>query len=90
MHQYRFTDEKHTYTRISKIKARGFYYQGSTNIAACPSKLRPGLAKGYPSHVMLKTGEDFDKLLNSFEYYNCNTASEYPMFYLVNERKADQ
>lgn len=86
MHRYIIRDQHATYTRIHKTKARKLLASGATNIAICPSDLRPG----YPiaSHMTMLPNVDFDKATNEFNYYNCQYSSKsYPAYYLVEERK---
>lgn len=61
-------------TKISKTMARTAWMSGDT-IVIVPCKCRPDsfLAcklGGEPAEELTK--ENFDKLVNAFEYYNCN------------------
>ena len=87
MNNYTFGD----FTRINKIQARKLYAEGKT-FYMCPVKLRPG-KPWYPEVLITPNPSDeyrsFEKDLNSFEYYNCNSYSDqYTAFYgKVNKEK---
>lgn len=86
------------FRRIAKIKARKRYDNGET-IYLCPIKLRPGYP-WHPEVAITKTDDrsddmaqyfvsstsEFDNVVNSFEYYNCNySVGIYPAFYVKEE-----
>lgn len=67
------------YTKITKPAARRLYNEGS-KILLTPCKLRPIPCGVYVSRA---SGRDFDKLINEFEYYNCNSETGYYTAYYV-------
>lgn len=94
MNKYSFTDNGHTFERVSKAKAKQAFVAGFT-IAFCPSNLRPG-TMWHPEYITSRemrsdyiaddigAENDFHNLLNSFEYYNCtNTETgKYTAFFI--------
>lgn len=88
-----FENNGKTYKRISKKAARNAYQNGST-VIICPCHLYPfnkwGIAhkmnrKYREEFVIDETGviNDFNNSVNSFEYYNCNSATgNYTAFYM--------
>lgn len=91
MKKYTFTEKGRTYKRISKTAARSAYMGGST-VIICPCNLRP---TQYAHRINRKDREqfvideigvknDFNNLVNSFEYYNCTNAEtgKYTAFYI--------
>ena len=91
MRTYTFTENGHTYKRISKQAARSAYKNGST-VVICPCNLRPtqysrGLnRRDREQFVIDEIGvlNDFNNLVNSFEYYNCanGETGKYAAFYI--------
>ena len=81
MNRYEFTSNGRTFTRVSKATAKKAFVSGFT-IAFCPSNLRPGTI-WHPEYITNRSmradymvddigvENDFNNLLNSFEYYNC-------------------
>jgi hypothetical protein len=79
------------YKRINKTTARREYTAGK-KIVFCPSNLRP-FSFWNPQFITDKATEeeingepqDFDKIVNAFEYYNCtNTETgKYTAFYIA-------
>ena len=80
MNKYSFTDNGRTFERVSKATAKRAFIDGFT-IAFCPSNLRPGTmwhtefitdreARGALYADETGVSNDFNNLLNSFEYYN--------------------
>lgn len=81
MNRYEFTSNGRVFMRVSKAAAKKAFINGNT-IAFCPCNLRPGLP-WYPEYIFSREtrGEyitddksaenDFNNLLNSFEFYNC-------------------
>jgi hypothetical protein len=80
---------KHTFgefTRITKAQARVLWGKGET-IAICPAELRPG-APWHPEATYTaeqQRDNDLDRVVNSFEYYNCQNSEtgKYAAFYLT-------
>ena len=94
MNKYIFAESGRTYKRISKTAARAAYKNGST-VVICPCNLRPFTAwhnehkinrKDRAHLVIDEIGvmNDFDNLINSFEYYNCPNpkTGKYAAFYI--------
>ena len=73
------------YTRIRKDVARRLFNQGRiiyltpSNMAASDSNL---WIKPYP--INNRAGENFDNLVNRFEYYNCNWKLGYYTNFWIN------
>ena len=94
MTEYTFTSQGHTFTRVSKTAAKKAFINGFT-IALCPCKLRPG-TPWYPECIVNREtlGEDpadaeneFNRLLNRFEFYNCtNETGRYTAFFIGKEK----
>lgn len=94
MRKYSYTENGFNFERIDKTTARKAYING-LSVVACPVNLRPG--KPYHPETVLNrknreqftadeigVKNDFDNLINSFEFYNC-TSSEtgrYTAFYI--------
>jgi len=94
MRKYNYTENGFNFERIDKTTARKAYING-LSVVACPVNKRPG--KPYhPETVQNRKNReqftadeigvknDFDNLINSFEFYNC-TSSEtgrYTAFYI--------
>jgi len=94
MRKYNYTENGFNFERIDKTTARKAYING-LSVVACPVNLRPG--KPYHPETVLNrknreqftadeigVKNDFDNLINSFEFYNC-TSSEtgrYTAFYI--------
>lgn len=83
MRSYYFDDNKgDRWLRVNKAKAKKFFLAGK-KVVLCPVNLRPfgnwdiGYAAG-------SDDGDFDKLVNSYEYYNCTSAEagKYCAFYV--------
>lgn len=94
MNKYTFTNKGFTFERINKKEARTAYINGLT-VLVCPVNLHPfnpwGVAtnwnrKDRAQFVIDEIGvkNDFNSLVNSFEYYNCTTAQagRYAAFYI--------
>ena len=80
------------YTRVRKDVARRLFKEGKTiyltpsNIAASDSNI---WVKPYP--VSNRSEENFDNVVNSFEYYNCNREmGYYTNFWIDEEEKVEQ
>ena len=94
MEKYTFSENGHTYKRISKKAARAAYKNGIT-VSICPCNLRPTQCthrinrQGREQFVFDEIGvmNDFNNLLNSFEYYNCvnSETGKYSAFYIEEE-----
>ena len=94
MNKFEFKDNGRTFERVSKAVAKKAFIAGFT-IAFCPSNLRPG-APWHPEYITdremrsdyitddIGAANDFQNLLNSFEYYNCTTSEtgKYSMFFV--------
>lgn len=92
MQHMTFQDSATNYTRISKREARK-RYDNNLPFAICPAKMRPGFP--FASHMMVhptdfkkqELGRTFDKVVNSFTYYNCShETGYYTAFYLTTNR----
>ena len=97
MRKYTFTEKGHTYKRICKKAARSAYMAGLT-VIICPCNLRP-FTPWHNEHRMNRKDRahlvideigvmnDFNNLVNSFEYYNCANAEtgRYTAFYIEEE-----
>lgn len=94
MNKYTFTNKGFTFERINKKEARTAYVNGLT-VLVCPANLHPFSAWGVATQwnrkdraqfVIDEIGvkNDFNNLVNSFEYYNCTTAQagRYAAFYI--------
>lgn len=94
MRKYTFSENGHTYKRINKNAARAAYMDGLT-VVICPCNLRPFTAWHNEHRINRKYREqfvideigvknDFNNLVNSFEYYNCQSseAGKYAAFYI--------
>lgn len=97
MQHHVFMDDDITYTRISKMRARGLW--GKVDIALCPVNFRPG--RPWAPHMVMRAEEireeeaseyefvrkraRFDTVVRSFEMYNChcNETGHYTAFYLM-------
>lgn len=81
---YRYNNNRlDTFERVNKTKARKLYNQGE-DIALVACNVRfPGNQWIQPVVINNKTGVDFDKAINEFEYYNCqdNTLGKYAAYY---------
>lgn len=76
------------YMRISKRAAKKIWNNGEneTVIYFCPVNLRPGWPWN-PEIAFYKTGENFEKSVAAFEYYNCtcNETGRYTAFYIMED-----
>ena len=94
MRKYTFTEKGHTFKRIDKKTARTAYKNGLT-VIICPCNLRPFTPwhnehrinrKDRAQFVVDEIGvvNDFNNLVNSFEYYNCinSETGKYSAFYI--------
>lgn len=94
MRKYTFTEKGHTFKRIDKKTARTAYKNGLT-VIICPCNLRPFTPwnnehrmnrKDRAQFVLDEIGvvNDFNNLVNSFEYYNCinSETGKYSAFYI--------
>ena len=74
------------YLRINKTTARKIWNNGNNEIVIyfCPNNLRPG-PPYYPEISFYKTGENFEKVLTAFEFYNCTCkeTGRYTAFYII-------
>lgn len=85
MINYIFKYNGYTFKRIPKNKARSAYNHNLT-VILCPCNLRPFNFWSIGSARINKKTSDqdnFDNIVNYFEYYNCNTDSgKYTAFYI--------
>ena len=91
MRKYTFAEKGRTYKRINKNAARAAYMDGLT-VVICPCNLRPNQysrginRKDREQFVIDEIGvkNDFNNLVNSFEYYNCpnSETGKYAAFYI--------
>ena len=76
------------YTRIRKDVARRLFDQGRI-IYLMPSKIVPSDSdpwiKPYP--INNRAGENFDDIVNRYEYYNCNYELGYYTNFWINEEE---
>lgn len=84
MKNFTVIDGDRKFTRISKPMARKLFNQGA-KIALCPFKCNP--CGFYMSAFITQKSEDnsdFNKLVNSYEHYNCSQQlGKYAAFYMV-------
>lgn len=65
--------------RVQKRTAKKLYHAGGT-VYACACLINP---HGCIGAVALPIGEDWDRLINAFIYYNCNPeCGKYLAFYV--------
>ena len=78
------------FVKINKTKARKLY-NNNVNIYIIPCKVYPNYNNMWIQPIKLNKEEyidknyenDFDKIINNFEYYNCNTeVGRYTSFYI--------
>ena len=74
------------YLRINKTIARKLWNNGNNEIVIyfCPNNLRPG--PPYNLEIAFcKTGENFEKTIAEFEFYNCTCKETgyYTAFYII-------
>lgn len=93
MNKYSFTDGVYTWERVNKSQAR-LAYLGGLTVVICPCNLRPFTDWHNERRINRKDREqfvideigvinDFNNMINSFEYYNCsNETGKYTAFYL--------
>lgn len=86
MNKYSYTKNGFTFERIDKKQARTAYKNGLT-VVFCPCNIRPGSFWGLDMDMNKAQqncdGIEFEKLVNSFEYYNCNSETgRYTAFYI--------
>ena len=67
--------------RISKTNARRLHRDG-VPVFICPVNFRPD--NMFAPAVHMSTDDDFDKIVNRFEYYNCTNreTGRYASFYV--------
>lgn len=85
MNNYTISGNGRTFTRISKATAKKRYNSGLP-VALCPVNFNPcGFwYSAYITAPKLNLEHSFDSVVNSFEYYNCNSqAGKYTAFYIV-------
>jgi hypothetical protein len=71
------------YVRVTKRTAKRLFSEGK-EIMLSPCNLNPASAWHPGVDIDNKTDEDFDKTVNSFEYYNClnRETGMYTAFYV--------
>ena len=73
--------------RVSKKSARKLFDKGNT-LLLVPCKIRPDNMFGIGVYVNANAdtfGDDFDKVVHYFEYYNCNSETGLYTSYYVKE-----
>ena len=76
------------YIRVDKTTARALYKTGQKNrLFLCPVNLNPESLWNIAVNVTGFDYADFDTLISSFEYYNCNNSEtgRYTAFYVPRE-----
>lgn len=82
MNTYNFDGLK----RVNKTAARHLFNNGKT-IRLCACRINPTNIYGlYFDTAKDIDDDDFDKLVNSFEYYNCNSETGYYTAFYVHEK----
>jgi len=94
MNKYTFNYNGFTFQRVNKNYARRAYKNGLT-VIICPCNLRPFTMWHPEQDINLKSREpfiideigivnDFNNLVNSFEYYNCpnSETGKYAAYYI--------
>jgi len=80
MREYTFEHEGKTYKRINKRAAEKAFNEGV--VVICPCNMRPFGVWGMGVHIT-NCGRAFDKIVNEFEFYNCNNETgRYAAFYV--------
>jgi len=94
MTEYTFTSQGHIFTKASKKAAKKAFMNGVT-IALCPCKLRPGtpwypecILRKTPGNDMTETENEFNSLLNQFEFYNCTNETGKRASFFIGKEKA--
>lgn len=69
-------------TRISKTTARKMFNEGNEIwICACNMQPKTGILLNISNYTGL--ARDFDRIVNAFQYYNCNNeCGRYPAYYI--------
>ena len=68
--------------RINKRQARKEYAKHNENLVIAPCNMQPSCGL-YICLPYYDNSKDFDKLINTFIYYNCNyETGYYPAYYL--------
>ena len=84
MNRYTVTIKGETWERITKAEARK-RWDAKQRLYIAPCNLRPGGPWGIGSEINSYRGysNDFDDVVNSFEYYNCfnSETGHYASFY---------
>ena len=82
MREYSFVKDGVTYKRISKTAAKKAY--DAKGVYICPCNIRPFGIWGMGVWVKSSSGEAFEKVVNAFEFYNCNSneTGKYAAFYI--------
>ena len=82
MREMTYRENGKTYIRINKRQARKVYDAGKL-ILVNLYNMNPNGFWGRPMHIYKERGNDFDKFVNTFEYYNCaySETGRYAAFY---------
>ncbi len=73
------------YRKVTKPMARKLYEEGKS-ILMCACKLNPASEWGTYSIISNKDEVSFDRAVNAFTYYNCNSETgSYPHYYVKEE-----
>ena len=79
-----------TFKKVNKTQARKLY-NNNKNVYIVPCKVYPNYNNVWTQPIKLNKEEyidknyenDFDKIINNFEFYNCNTElGKYTSFYI--------
>lgn len=83
MRKYTLYNDGFTFQRINKTQAERAYKNGLTIIVS-PVNINPFGIMGGGSHITLRPGDNFNKVINAFEYYNCTNSEigRYAAFYI--------
>lgn len=70
------------FVRISKCEAKRRYNAGEI-IRICACNMSPVNMWSWYYDCGLETGEEFETVVNAFQYYNCNNETgRYPAYYV--------
>lgn len=82
MRQEQFEKDGKNYVRISKLKAKRLFENGQT-IFLLPAKMNPYNMWTCLDSISKENEVDFERLVNSFTYYNClPEVGTYPKFFI--------
>lgn len=81
MNEMKFGDLK----RVNKPTARRLFMDGQS-VTICPCNMRPIGIWGMGAVISKKEADDtFDRIVNAFEYYNCNAETGYYASFYIRE-----